>query len=214
MKKITLSLIASMAMAGTLMAGGDIAPVVEDVVVEVAAPSVDMSGFYIGTGYSAQNSDVDDYSYNVKVDVDSDNWLFVAGYDYNRYIGIEGRYSFSVGDVDLKDSSGFSESSDNYETENMAIYLKPQYLMDNGFGVYGLIGYGKTTFENSTEKGDDTGFAWGLGAKYTIDNWSLFVDYTDLVTDGDLDGIEASPGVPADLNVNTDSWNFGVTYKF
>ncbi len=70
------------------------------------------------------------------------------------------------------------------------------------------------SFENLTEKGDDTGFAWGLGAKYTIDNWSLFVDYTDLVTDGDLDGIEAYPGVPADLNVNTDSWNFGVTYKF
>ncbi len=214
MKKITLSLIASMAMAGTLMAGGDIAPVVEPAYEAPVVQAVDMSGFYLGAGYSAQYSDVEDYSYGVQVDVDSDNLLFVAGYDYNQYIGVEGRYSVSVGDVELSDSDGYAETSDDYETTNWAIYVKPQYLMDNGFGVYALLGYGETEFSNLTETGSDDGFAWGLGAKYTVNNWSLFLDYTDLVTDGELTGIEAAPGVPADLDVQTDSWNFGVTYKF
>jgi opacity protein-like surface antigen len=214
MKKITLSIIASMTMAGTLMAGGDIAPVEPSYDAAPVGQVMDYSGFYIGAGYSAQSSDVDDHSYNVNVDIDSDNMLFVAGYDYNKYIGIEGRYSFSVGDVELDDSNGYYESSDDYDTENWAIYIKPQYLMDNGFGVYALLGYGETEFSNLTETGDDSGFAWGIGAKYTVNNWSIFVDYTDLVNDGDLKGIEASPGVPADLDVDTDSWNFGVSYKF
>lgn len=214
MKKITLSLVASMAMAGTLMAGGDIAPIVEPAYQAPVVETVDYSGFYIGAGYSAQTSEVEDHSYGVIVDVDSDNMLFVAGYDYNQYIGVEGRYSVSVGDVDLSVSDGFSESSDDYETNNWGIYVKPQYLMDNGFGVYALLGYGETEFVNLTETGTDDGFAWGLGAKYTVNSWSIFVDYTDLVTDGTMDGIEAAPGVPALLDVETDSWNFGVTYKF
>lgn len=214
MKKITLSLIATMAMAGTLMAGGDIAPAMEPVVEVPMVKTIDYSGFYLGMGYSAQDSDIADHSFGIDVDTESNHILFVAGYDYNQYIAIEGRYSTSVGDITLSDSTGYSETSSNYETENYAIYLKPQYNMDNGIGVYALAGYGKTTFENLTEKGDDTDFAWGLGAKYTINNWSLFVDYTDLVNNGDLTGIEASPGVPADLDVDTSSWNFGVTYKF
>ena len=214
MKKITLSLIASMAMAGTLMAGGDLEPVVQEQIIEVA-PVADMSGFYIGGAYSFQNSNVLDYSYDVEVDIDSNNLLLLAGYDFNRYVAIEGRYQFNLGDVDLSDSEGYDESSSDYSTDNWGIYVKPQYLMDNGFGVYALLGYGETTFENLTEKGTDSGFQWGLGAKYTYNNSiALFVDYTNLVEGGYLDGIDATPGVPADLDVDTDSWNFGLTYKF
>ncbi len=213
MKKITLSLAVLAAMGTSLMAGGDMTPVVEEVVVEVIAP--DYSGFYVGGGYSYQKSDIIDYSFGgIDVEVETDNILLVAGYDYNQYIGAELRYSFSVGDGEVSDMYETDKSSD-YTTDNLAIYLKPQYLMDNGFGVYALLGYGKTTFENSTEKGDDSGFQWGLGAKYTVmENVSVFVDYTDLVNGGSLDGIEATPGVPADLDVDTYAWNFGVTYKF
>ena len=215
MKKINLSIVALMAASSMAMAGGDMTPVEVEVVAPVVMADTFTPGFYIGAGYSAQASDVMDYSYDVQVDIDSNNMLFVAGYDINRYVAIEGRYSFSVGDVDLNEDSGYSESSSDYETSNIALYVKPQYMMDNGFGVYALLGYGKTTFENLTETGDDTGFAWGLGAKYTYnDSWGVFVDYTDLVSDGSLDGIEAYAGVAADLDVQTDSWNFGVTYKF
>jgi len=218
MKKTTLSLAAFAVFGTSLMAGGDIQPaavepaVVEPVSVEVAqAPS---TGFYIGGGYAYQHSDVEDHSYNTPVDVDSNNIMLLAGYYYNQYIGVEARYSISVGDVTVEDNTAKEESSD-FETTNLAIYLKPKYSINDKFGVYGLLGYGKTTFENLRDEGDDTGFQWGLGANYNVNSKvAVFVDYVNLVDGGDLDGINASPGVDADLDVDTYAVNIGVTYKF
>ena len=51
MKNFNLSLVAILAMGAFAVAGGDIAPV-EEPMVEVAAPVVDDSGFYIGGGVS------------------------------------------------------------------------------------------------------------------------------------------------------------------
>ena len=183
MKKFNLSLVALLAMSAFATAGGDIAPV--EPVVETPMVEESTSSFYVGLGYSYMNIDPDNSS-----EVDGDAVLLLAGYNFNQYIGVEGRYS------------GLTDC-----LENTAIYLKPMYPM-GGITLYGLLGYGQVDYDHGVSL-SESGFQWGLGASYeVVENIGVFVDYTSLYDDTGFDGALPNQDVLAD------SINIGFTYTF
>ncbi len=184
MKKFNLSLVALLALSTFAAAGGDIAPV--EPVVETPMVEEPTGSFYVGLGYSYMNIDPDNSS-----EVDGDAVLLLAGYNFNQYIGVEGRYS------------GLTDC-----LENTAIYLKPMYPM-GGITLYGLLGYGQVDYDHGGPSLSESGFQWGLGASYeVVENVGVFVDYTNLYDDTGFDGELPNQDVLAD------SINIGFTYKF
>jgi len=178
MKNITMSIVALLAMNTMAFAGGDIAPVEPEITVPEVAEST--GSFYVGAGYSYMNMDANGTDHN------GDAVLLLAGYNFNQYFGVEARYA------------GFTDCLENY-----GIYAKPMYP----FGpvtVYGLIGYGETSYDNGATDESESGFQWGLGANYAVtEQIGVFADYTN-VYDDDFAGIDAT----------VDSINVGMTYKF
>ena len=217
MKKFNLSLVAVLAMSTFAMAGGDIAPVEEPVVV---VPEVveDTSAFYIGAAYSVLGAEVDwddavDPSYDGTGEIDYDAFMLQVGYKYNKYIAIEGRYWGAVGDGDLTytDIDGTITEDDivgDIDATAWGIYVKPMYPVTEAFDIYALLGYANVDTEFGEDSWDDGAFSWGLGAAYSFtDSLSVFVDYVELYNDDItyVDGVE---------EWTVDTWNFGVTYTF
>jgi len=183
MKKFNLSLVALLAMSTFATAGGDVAPV--EPVVETPMIEESTSSFYAGLGYSYMTMDPDNSS-----EVNGDAILLLAGYNFNRYIAVEGRYS------------GLTDC-----LKNTAIYLKPMYPF-GGISLYGLLGYGQIDYDGGQSL-SESGFQWGIGASYEVaENIGVFVDYTSLYDDTGFDG-----ELP-NQDVLVDSINVGFTYKF
>jgi len=206
MKKLTLSLVTVLAMSTFAIAGGDIAPV-EEPMVEVVTPVVDDSSFYVGLAYSYMNLTVDD-GYT-EGDYTGNAITALAGYNFNKYIAVEGRYSVVLGDI--TEDYGAGERDIDAEMSNIGLYLKPMYPI-GGLTLYGLLGYGQVTFDRDwmEYKAEESGFQWGLGASYAVnDNIGVFVDYTRLYDD---EGFSDCFCVVE--NVVVDAINFGLTYKF
>ncbi len=157
MKKVTLSIIAALAMNTFAFAGGDISPVEPEITVPEVSEST--GSFYVGAGYSYMNLDAE-------TEHDGDATLLLAGYNFNQYIGVEARYA------------GLTDC-----LENAAIYVKPMYPIGDA-KVYALLGYGETTYDNGVVDNSENGFQWGLGANYAVtENIGLFADYTNLYDD-------------------------------
>ncbi|HEY9189360.1 MAG TPA: porin [Sulfurovum sp.] len=210
MKKFNLSLAAFLAMGTFAMAGGDIAPVEPVIETPVAVEEPSTGAFYVGLGYSYMNMNIDGYTYTytpftgtvnavpapVSVSVpeedhDGDAVLLLAGYNFNEYVGVEARYA------------GFTDC-----LENAGIYVKPQYPI-GAVTVYGLLGYGETSYDNGTVDLSEDGFQWGIGADYAInEKVAVFVDYTNLYDDSGFDGHLTG------VDHMVDSINVGVTYTF
>jgi len=208
MKKFTLSIAAVMAMGTFAIAGGDIAPV-EEPVVEVAV--VDDSAFYVGLGYSYMNMN-HKWSYAAnegsgEEDLNGNALTVLAGYNFNKYIAVEGRYSITLGDMTAEMPD--KDMDIDAELSNIGLYLKPMYPVGE-LTLYGLLGFGKVTLEDPAG-GDhsESGLQWGLGADYAVtEDVGVFVDYTRLYDDKGFDG--ESP----DDDFVVDSINVGLTYKF
>ena len=185
MKKMLISTVASMMLAGTAMAGGDIAPVEEPVVV---AP---VGGFYVGAGIASNKPSWEDGSDTLT------NYTLIGGYEFNDYFAVEGRFTDTMsGDNEVDDVTGGS------------IFLKPQYPVFDAMKVYALVGVGYTKIfiadSDDVAKGND--FQWGLGASYDVtDSVVVFLDYTSLAN-----GIETRDG----FEMDDEAWTFGVNYKF
>jgi opacity protein-like surface antigen len=210
MQKFTLSAVTLMAMSTLAMAGGD---------VQYAAPAaevapVEKKNVYVGLGYSYMNINIEgSQQINAvayppllgETDINGNSLTLLAGYNFHRYIAVEGRYTFSVGDLDI-DNEGDDRDLDA-DLSNLAIYLKPMYPVGE-MTLYGLLGYGKVTLDDGTEY-SESGFQWGVGAGYTLnDAIGFFVDYTRLYDDQGFDNIWL------DQDVVVDSVNVGVTYEF
>ena len=213
MKKIVLSVSAVVVMSSAVFAGGgmkDAAPAVEPVVV---IPVVeDPSGFYIGGAVAAvvaHDSAVDIELFDGTATVDNDrlgNITLLAGYDFNQYVAVEGRYTTSVFDEDVTEMSGWS------------LFAKPQYTFDeSNFSLYALLGYGGVSIEGVDgyfADVDDSGFQWGIGAAYSFgsymedNNLAVFIDYTSLATE--MEGVFANGALETDV----DAFTLGMTYKF
>ena len=196
MKKFNLSLVAVLAMSTFAVAGGDIAPVEEPVVV---VPEVVEStgGFYLGGAYGYGDMEFSETGYSHNENFDS--FMLQAGYKFNPYIAVEGRYW-------LTSEDSWDDWNEDFSADSWGIYVKPMYPVTNELDVYALLGYGDTDPEIGGQGPDyDTdGFQWGLGASYDVtDNVAVFVDYVNLYDDTN-DG--------EDLTIDT--VNFGVTYTF
>ena len=212
MKKFTLSLVSVLALSGFSYAGGNIVPVVIAPVV-VVPEVVDESSFYLGIGFSSMslNNDLTDEEFS------ANGVMLQAGYQYNRYIAIEGRYTLHVGDVEYDHGTTSSPDYDNYPTDftNAAIYLKPMYPIDD-FSIYALLGYGEVELTNIPLGGPgisadraESGFQWGLGASYTFnENISGFIDYVRMYDDTGFDYRAM------DADITADAWTLGVSYEF
>lgn len=201
MKRIVLSVAV---MSSLAFAGGDVAPVVAVEVEEV-------SPFYVGLGISAvstRRSDVSVDLFNGKNGQDrTGDVLVMAGYDFNQYIAVEGRYMTSVFDEDVltRDSWG--------------IYAKPQYPVNEAFSVYALLGYGGMTVDGkgstliprNRSDVDDSGFQWGLGASYDMtENFAIFADWVFVARDMDATIFMGS----VFEDVDSDAFTLGVSYNF
>jgi opacity protein-like surface antigen len=164
--------------------------------------------FYVGLGYSYMNMNIDGYSYTYtptittnqpapvsvlvpEEDHDGDAVLLLAGYNFNEYVGVEARYA------------GFTDC-----LENAAIYLKPMYPI-GAITLYGLLGYGETSYDNGAVDLSEDGFQWGIGANYAInEKVAVFVDYTNLYDDSGFDNHLSH------VDHMVDAISVGVTYTF
>ena len=210
MKKFNLSLVAVLAMSTFAIAGGDIAPV-EPMVETPMVVEESTGAFYIGGAYgygtmdsSSPVSPVPGVGYSH--DENFDSFMLQAGYKFNPYVAVEGRYWFTS--EDSWDNWGV-----DFSTDSWGIYVKPMYPVTNELDIYALLGYGDTDPKIGGEgPGYDTdGFQWGLGASYDFtDNVAVFVDYVNLYDDTDYRGAPTN----ADVDLTIDTWNFGVTYTF
>jgi len=200
MKNIKLSALTLLLSSTLAMAGGDfkvVEPVIEIPEVEVEAPK-----FYVGLGYSCLQMGLDTPDLDVRAML---ALSAAAGYNINEYLSIEGRYTISMGDLEVKNWNTNVDKS--WDMSNIALYLKPQYTV-NDFSLYGLVGYGQTTLDNGTSY-SEAGFQYGLGVSTMItDTVSVYVDYRRLYDDSDFDGY----AVDRDVAVN--SFTVGANYNF
>lgn len=202
MKKTTLSLVSILALSGLAFGGGDIAPV--EPVVETAVVMEDNSAFYLGLGIGDAAVDFDFYG----EDFSATTLMLQAGYQYNEYIAVEGRYTFGFS-TDYNTGTNPNATAYDGDFSSWGLYVKPMYPIGD-FSLYALLGYGGVMLDE-LNGGDayESGFQWGLGAQYAFsDNISAFVDYVALYDDTGFDYVAQLE------NVDSDTWTVGLTYKF
>ena len=199
MKKITLSALAVVTMSSFGFAGGDIVPV------PAVMEEESTSAFYIGLGLSAVTTEGSNEASDIfHSEMDQDrmgNVTFLAGYDFNEYIAVEGRYTTSFTKENIVEMSAWS------------ILAKPQYPVTEEFSVYALLGFGGVTMDSIDDAYyvdvNDNGFQWGLGLSYDVtENITVFGDYMSLANG--MDGIFWDGELAADA----DAFTLGMTYKF
>jgi len=201
MKKITLSLLVICMIHGTAMAGDDTTPVEAPITV---IPMMTQSAFYVGLGLSAvsnREASLDFFDITNGQDRTGDITL-LAGYKFNPYIAVEGRYMKSMMQEDI------------LERDSWGIFAKPQYPITESINLYALLGYGGYNAEGTTSTRsidvDDTGFQWGFGIDYElVENVSVFVDYVNIANDVTVTSFINTPA-----NVSSDALTVGVTYTF
>jgi opacity protein-like surface antigen len=201
MKKVLFSVVAMATMSTLSFAGGDIDPV--EPMVDTPVMAASHSGLYLGLGLTASSTGIGTvsvFSENSGQDRLGDI-TFQAGYEFNPYIAVEGRYSTSL----------FAE--DFIERDSWGVYLKPQYPVNDAMTVYALLGYGGMTLDGIDgvrASLDDNGFQWGLGASYDVsNNVAVFIDYVSIANDMSADSFPASS-----LDISSQAVTLGVTYKF
>jgi len=209
---ITLILVAHSTFA---FAGGDIKPVEVKVAPQGQQSPVllNSSNFYLGLGISTLKlkNDFTKESFKTKA------LTLQAGYSYNAYIALEGRYTHHVGNVKYDHGSDHRVNAGanikDYPTNftNIALYLKPQYHTDD-FIAYALLGYGEIKLTNIPQNSVDraeAGFQWGVGVGYDVSkNISLFLDYTTMYEGKGFDYVAVN------RNIKADAITFGMTYTF
>lgn len=207
-------MITALAMSTFAVAGGDIAPVEPEVTLpEVVEEST--GAFYVGIAYGMVNTET---SFTERLgsisggfDIDHSTIMFQAGYQFNKYLALEGRYWTAVSDAEVIVS--YADGSDpkvdlNDDSNAWGIYVKPMYPVTSSLNAYALLGYGNVEIDIEDISADESGFQWGLGASYAInDNFAVFVDYMSMYDDNAMI-------LTRDHDVEIDSWNFGLTYTF
>ena len=199
MKKIII--LSIMAFNSLAVAGGDISAIVS----EEVPVTKDNSAFYLGLGFGQEYLNNDFTS----EEITDTTVMFQAGYQYNEYVALEGRYTFGFNtDYDPGTTGNLSSAYDG-DFSSWGIYVKPMYPIGD-FSIYALLGYGGVLQDNLVA-GDayESGFQWGLGASYAfMDNVSVFADYVNLYDDTGFDYRATQHEIKAD------TWTIGISYKF
>ncbi len=170
---------------------------------------------YVGIGYSYINTNMQTvaYGYNDEADIQGDGITLLAGYNFNKYIAVEGRYSRTLGDLSFDASSGGFNNGVDFDGDmsNIALYLKPMYLSGK-VTIYGLLGLGQVKLEDDSFAGDDSesSFQWGLGISFAGgEHLDIFMDYTRFYEDAGGFGNDTS-----EIDFIVDAFNFGLAYRF
>ena len=202
MRKSFLSLVSIMALSGLAYAGGgEMATAVEPV---IEVPEIKVNPFYVGLGMGEAyvNDDATDE------EISATTLMLQAGYQYNEYLALEGRYTFGLGgsDYDAGNLTGIGYDGD---LSTWGLYVKPKYPIGD-ISLYALLGYGGIILDDLMD--DDAvehGFHWGLGARYSFTKEvSVFADYVSLYDDTGFDN-------SAELDdVDSDTWTVGFSYNF
>lgn len=182
-KKLIVALMATMTMA---VAGGNIAPVAEPVV--IVEQSKD---FYVGLSTTISDSivtsDFDTFS--------STGYGAQAGYTFYR----NGAFDASVEARYMAIVTGSVDNFDDYQT--YGAYLKPRYDF-GAVAMYGLIGYSAIDTINQ----DSDGFAYGAGLSTNVYGTELFIDYVTN-DDNEFSGLQ-------DGEFNNEIVTVGFNYRF
>ena len=227
MKNIVLSAVAVLAMSSFAVAGGDIAPVEEPVV--VVEPVITDSGMYLGLAYSYLNASIDDTldsgATKNYMDEDFSDIMLQAGYKFNSYVAIEGRYWFGLDTA--YHFSDFDATDRDVNVDAWGIYVKPMYPVTDAFDIYALLGYASADFNmdgvdvgngyrQDLHSQDLDGFSWGIGAAYSFsDSLAVFVDYVSIYDDStDHIAYTRTRDLAGTFDSEISTWNFGVTYQF
>ena len=206
MKNVGLSLVSVILATNVVFAGANSQKVLEpSIIIPAIVDDKTVSGFYLGLGVSAASTHEADLDFfNITEGQDRTGDIsFKAGYDWNEYLAVEGRYMFSVVKEDIVDRSSWG------------IYVKPQYWVTEDFKVYGLLGIGGFDASGTNHFGhniesNDISFQWGLGISYVIyENVSIFVDYIQIARD-----IDATAFVTQNVDVSSDAITIGLSYHF
>ena len=138
----------------------------------VIKDNVKYNGFYTGTAVShmRMSEEITSSGYAITL---------MGGYYFNKFVGTEVRYMKTLSDLSIDSSRPIITRDD--VLENVGLYVKPMYSLTTGFSFYGLAGYGKSTYSNTSGEYSESGFQWGIGAKYELANGvGLFIDYLDI----------------------------------
>lgn len=121
----------------------------------------------------------------------------LLGYTLNQYVSLEARYATLIADAD------YGAGTRSVTMNNFGAYLKSTLPISKSLSPYGLLGYGKTSFDGSSS----SGFQWGLGLNYSLtEKVDFFADYISYYS-GDFNGDFAE-------NIDVTSYNVGSTYSF
>jgi len=219
MKKLTLSLAAILATSTFALAGGDIAPVEPVIETPYVEPAV--GGLYLGLAYGLLNAQIDDQRdvpfgtvTDSLLDEDFDEIMIQAGYKFNQYVAVEGRYWFGM--ESNINNWNIDSSANDVTVDAWGIYVKPMYPVGEYFNIYALLGYAGADLEKHSRNyvSDSVdGFSWGIGADYSFtENLAVFVDYVSVYDDDKSYANDVLGSGNVDYSIDT--WNFGLTYNF
>jgi len=164
------------------------------------------NNFYMGIGvgrFILENS-------NTKEELSSNTGALIVGYDLNRYLSLETRYTRGYEDISYKSGHLNKVNQDLDSTfTNIALYAKIGYAFEN-IKPYLLLGYSQSKIDNlSFSDRKEAGFSYGIGISYTSrQNLELFMDYVRAYDDKGFDGRSRLD------ELNLDMATFGIKYHF
>jgi opacity protein-like surface antigen len=169
-----------------------------------ASFDVKESGFYVGGNYGYLRIEGDD-------DFDEDNsvWQGLAGYQFNRWVAIEGSY------IDFGD---YGSEFIGAKTDGYTAALKGMIPLSERFTIYAKVGQlwseTEVTAGSLGQEFDDESLFAGAGLSYAItESLSINAEYS--VYDTELDADEAFDDID-DVNFETDlkQATLGIVYRF
>ena len=201
-KKLIAGFAMVVTMGAVAQAGGNVGTLVAPVVV------TNDSGFYLGAGLGYADTTFKVTDCDISLDGNNLNGTVLAGYNFNKYVAVEGRYTWLV--EEGFGAIGYGRGANiDVKGDSWALFVKPMYPITDTVTVYGLLGYGQTSFTSYEDIMTNEGsYEYGIGAKFAVTNSvEVFGDWTKVYDDNyDIDNV----------NINSDTGNFivGVNYKF
>jgi len=186
--------------------------IVETVVIKksIAKKDVYANGFYAGLGISAAQYKTNCKTGCSRAGTDKTVGVVVrAGYDFNKYIGLEAR------------GIRTTIKSDGGKIKHAGIFIKPMLPVGESVNIYGLVGLAKTTTQGKLQRTDAETLAMGAGVEFDLSEDSAKDGRYNREFDGagdqekglgiflDYERMVVKSGAP-----DLDALSAGVTYDF
>ncbi|KLN63548.1 MULTISPECIES: porin family protein [Vibrio] len=143
------------------------------------ASAQDFGGFYIGAGVGSTNFEDDGYTSDMQKvvselyndssitasnNIDGQTYKLIAGYMFNRVVGIEAQYT-KYAPIKITDSKSLFNHEQRYSSYTFSANVG--YTFDNGLRPFGTAGLGSIDLD---ESGSEAGGAirLGVGLEYYI----------------------------------------------